>query len=107
MFDGAAWLRFMKRRELLCWKAYNLRFQVQRIILLGKEQSGAALTRIAEKLKAENLPLRSYRNVNAYESSSADHEADSGESESGQGNESEESAQESGNESDAFSTPMP
>jgi hypothetical protein len=73
LHDGAAWYRFMKRKELVSWKAYNLRSKVQKIVELDKMDRRIPFTQIADNLKAELIFHRSAHNVN-------DAEVDSGES---------------------------
>lgn len=62
LYRGNAWYQFLKRKEQTCWDVYNLRDQVQRIILLGKVKSRTPFIRIAEEmsLRAEDLRLRAF-----------------------------------------------
>ena len=58
MFEGLAWIRFMKRKELVSWNIYNIRDQVQRLLLLNKADPRVPVVRVADGLKADDTKLR-------------------------------------------------
>jgi hypothetical protein len=66
MYDGLTWDRFSKRKELVSWKLYNIRDQVQKIILHDKADGRIPLLRIAQDLRADDARLRLTRQLNAY-----------------------------------------
>ena len=83
LYNGSAWFRFLKRKELVCWKAYNLRTQVQQIVLLDKADKRKPLTKIAEDLHPDDIIYRSARREGERPTSEDDGDSNDGARRSG------------------------
>lgn len=69
---GNAWTNFQKRKELLSWNLYNLRDQVQKLIVLEKVASGVPYINVADNLIADLSRLRMSSYVAAHADSVED-----------------------------------
>lgn len=96
---GFAWSEFQKRKELMSWKLYNLRDQVQKLVSLRKVTPGVPYINIADSLIAELSRIRYAGYVAAHSGDSVfedttmiDDDDDAGEAQ-GSGNESDDSGE--------------
>lgn len=76
LYHGPSWLRFIKRKELVVWKAYNIRAQVQKLVLLDKVDSRLPFTSVAEKIEVDAILWRASRTLGFIQSHAG--ESDSG-----------------------------
>lgn len=72
LYFSLNWIRFVKRKELVAWKMYSIRHQVQKILLLGNLDERIPLLRIADDMRAEDAKLRSTRSSDAYAAVNSD-----------------------------------
>lgn len=72
LYFSLNWIRIVKRKELVAWKMYSIRHQVQKILLVGNRDERNPLLRIADDMRAEDAKLRSTRTSDAYATVNSD-----------------------------------